>query len=138
MEQVKRKRGRPRKNPLPDELQKLVEETKNLEEAHQGLQEALKLEQSAPQETKKSGEWDVPLGTPIEFFDSNLSYEITGYRPINSTQGLDFDPSWFTEARDTFKTLDFSANHELVVKNVLRLYEETINVFREFRTESDP
>ena len=103
MEQVKRKRGRPRKNPLPDELQKLVAETKNLEEAHQGLQEASKLEQLAPQETKKSGEWDVPLGTPIEFFDSNLSYEITGYRPINSTQGLDFDPSWFTEARDTFK-----------------------------------
>lgn len=103
MEQVKRKRGRPRKNPLPDELQKLVAETKNLEEAHQGLQEASKLEQPAPQETKKSGEWDVPLGTPIEFFDSNLSYEITGYRPINSTQGLDFDPSWFTEARDTFK-----------------------------------
>lgn len=103
MEQVKRKRGRPRKNPLPDELQKLVAETKNLEEAQQGLQEASKLEQLAPRETKKSGEWDVPLGTPIEFFDSNLSYEITGYRPINSTQGLDFDPSWFTEARDTFK-----------------------------------
>lgn len=103
MEQVKRKRGRPRKNPLPDELQKLVEETKNLEEAHQGLQEASKFEQSAPQETKKSGEWDMPLGTHIEFFDANLSYEITGYRPINSTQGLDFDPSWFTEARDAFK-----------------------------------
>ena len=103
MEQVKRKRGRPRKNPLPDELQKLVTETKNLGESHQGLQEASKLEQPASQEAKKSGEWDVPLGTPIEFFDSNLSYEITGYRPINSTQGLDFDPSWFTEARDTFK-----------------------------------
>ena len=42
------------------------------------------------------------------------------------------------EARDTFKALDFSANHELVVKNVLWLYEETINVFREFRIESDP
>ena len=27
-----------------------------------------------------------------EYFDLNLSYEITKYRPINKTQGLDFNP----------------------------------------------
>lgn len=43
--------------------------------------------------------WDVSLKDPIDFFDSNLSYELTGYRPITETQGLDFDPDWFTEAR---------------------------------------
>lgn len=42
-----------------------------------------------------SFKWDVPIGEQIEFFDPNLSYEITGYRPINGTQGLDFDPDWF-------------------------------------------
>nr|DAJ81398.1 MAG TPA: AT hook containing protein [Caudoviricetes sp.] len=34
MEQVKRKRGRPRKNPLPEEIQNLVNETQELSEAH--------------------------------------------------------------------------------------------------------
>ena len=47
--------------------------------------------------------WDVPSGKEIEVFDPSLSYEITGYRPIDQTHGLDFNPSWFTEARDTFK-----------------------------------
>lgn len=31
------------------------------------------------------------------YFDPDLSYEITGYRPITETQGLDFDPAPFTE-----------------------------------------
>ena len=48
----------------------------------------------------KGVHWDVPLETQVEFFDPNLSYELTHYRPINETQGLDFNPSWFTEARD--------------------------------------
>ena len=42
-------------------------------------------------------EWDVKIGDPIEYFDPNLSYEITKYRPINKTQGLDFNPDWFRE-----------------------------------------
>lgn len=41
--------------------------------------------------------WDVKIGDPIEYFDPNLSYEITGYRPINKNQGLDFNPDWFRE-----------------------------------------
>jgi hypothetical protein len=40
--------------------------------------------------------WDIKKDDNIEFFDKRLSYELTGYRPINNTQGLDFDPSWFT------------------------------------------
>lgn len=46
--------------------------------------------------------WDVPIYASVEFFDANLSYELTGYRPITKTKGLDFRPEWFTEARDTF------------------------------------
>lgn len=41
--------------------------------------------------------WDVKIGDPIEYFDPYLSYEITGYRPINDTEGLDFNPDWFRE-----------------------------------------
>ena len=39
--------------------------------------------------------WDIKINDPIEYFDPRLSYEITGYRPINETQGLDFNPDWF-------------------------------------------
>lgn len=55
------------------------------------------------QKQKHKGEWDVKIGDPIEYFDSNLSYEITGYKPITATKGLDFNPEWFTEASRTFK-----------------------------------
>ena len=99
MEEVKKKRGRPRKNPtpeLPEEVKDLINE---VEEKQQQLQKEIK-EIPRPIE-KKEGKWDVPLGEPIEYFDKRLSYEITGYRPITETEGLDFDPSWFTEARDT-------------------------------------
>ena len=44
---------------------------------------------------KRDGDWDVPIGEDIKYFDPELSYEITGYRPINMTQGLDFDPTPF-------------------------------------------
>ena len=102
VEQVKRKRGRPRKNKLPEEIQQLVQETqqKAQEEQYKTIEETL--QETSPVVEEKSSEWDVPIGQEIEYFDRNLSYEITGYKPINQTQGLDFDPSWFTEARDTF------------------------------------
>ena len=48
-------------------------------------------------------EWDVPKEAPIECFDPELSYELTGYKPINKTKGLDFNPDWFIEARDTYE-----------------------------------
>ena len=103
MEEVKKKRGRPRKNPtpeLPEEIKSLVDE---VQEKQQQLEQ--QVEQITREEVKevksKDGEWDIKIGDDIPYFDKRLSYEITGYRPINETQGLDFDPSWFTEARDT-------------------------------------
>lgn len=57
----------------------------------------------------KEIKWDVKLGDPIEYFDPYLSYEITGYRPINDTQGLDFNPDWFREdAINKLKTGKYS------------------------------
>lgn len=91
-EVVKRKRGRPRKHPiLPEPIQKIVDDIEIKEQVVE-----------TPTITEQL-DWDFPLGSEIKFFDSRLSYEITGYKPINTTQGLDFDPSWFTETRDTFK-----------------------------------
>ena len=52
---------------------------------------------------RKNAEWDVPIDEEIKYFDSELSYEITGYRPITMDQGLDFDPEPFTEVARTFR-----------------------------------
>ena len=42
--------------------------------------------------------WDFGPNDPIEYFDTNKSYYLSKYRPINDTQGLNFDPDWFREA----------------------------------------
>ena len=100
MEEIKKKRGRPRKNPTPD----LPEELKSIVEEVQEKQEQLQKEINEIKHSTvehKEGEWDVKIGDPIPYFDKRLSYEITGYRPITETEGLDFNPKWFTEARDT-------------------------------------
>lgn len=51
---------------------------------------------------KRDGNWDVPLDEKIEYFDPELSYELTGYRPITETQGLDFDPKPFSEVANIY------------------------------------
>ena len=94
MEQ-KRKRGRPRKNPLPEEIQNLVNEVKS-------KQESVEEPKLTKEEYKQNIEWDFDKSRDIEFFDTRYSYELTGYKPITKNKGLDFNPDWFTEARDTF------------------------------------
>ncbi len=119
----KRKRGRPRKNPLPEEIQNLIQETERISEAAQGLNEAAYLD--VPKSSQqKPGEWDVPIGTKIDFFDSNLSYELTGYKPITQTKGLDFDPSWFTEARDTYRRTGHYCEYRFKSKPYNDFWEE--------------
>ena len=53
---------------------------------------------------RKDAEWDVPIDEEIQYFDCELSYEITGYRPITMEQGLDFDPAPFVEVATIFNT----------------------------------
>ena len=96
MEEIKRKRGRPKKVKLPEEIKTLVQEAQQEKKT-----EPTKIQEPIP-ESIKSSEWDVPKEEYIKFFDKRLSYELTGYKPITETQGLDFDPSWFTVARDTY------------------------------------
>lgn len=53
---------------------------------------------------KRDGEWDVPLDEQIMYFDPELSYEITGYRPISMTDGLDFNPEEFTKTASIYES----------------------------------
>lgn len=45
----------------------------------------------------KQVKWDVKKNEEIKFFNPELSYELTGYRPINMHKGLDFDKTPFVE-----------------------------------------
>ena len=47
--------------------------------------------------------WDIKKDEKIEYFDPELSYEITHYRPINETSGLDFDLKPFVLVGDVKK-----------------------------------
>ena len=42
--------------------------------------------------------WDFGPNDKIEYFDSYKSYYLVKYRPINDTDGLNFNPDWFREA----------------------------------------
>ena len=81
---------------IPSRIQKIIKETEAKEESEfrEVIEEVIK--------EKVHSEWDVRIGEKIDFFDSTLSYELTGYRPINETKGLDFKWEWFTEAREGF------------------------------------
>lgn len=92
-----KKRGRPRKNPLPEEIQTLVKEVESKQ-----VKEEVISDRELPIVNVESDTWDVSKDQKIEFFDTNLSYELTGYKPITKDKGIDFDPDWFTEARQTF------------------------------------
>lgn len=58
----------------------------------------------SPKVEKKPGLWDYVKEDEITFFDPNYSYELTGYKPINDKEGLDFDPTPFREAGIIFET----------------------------------
>lgn len=99
LELIDQAQGKPQ-DPLKEIIekpeQKAIEEPQQLE---------IKETESAAQilgKLQDEREWDIRINDPIDYFDANLSYELTGYKPINKFRGLDFNPSWFTEARDNF------------------------------------
>ena len=57
------------------------------------------LEYSGPfiHKERPGEEWDVPITEEIKYFDPELSYELTMYRPLTPEKGFDFDPEPFRE-----------------------------------------
>lgn len=91
-----------KKKVLPDEIQLIVDEVKKKQQ-EEDTKEAKKLvDEYRIERSNDKTYWDVTKDMKVECFDPTLSYELTGYRPIDETHGLDFDPSWFTEVRETF------------------------------------
>lgn len=91
-----------KKKVLPDEIQLIVDEVKKKQQ-EEDTKEAKKLvDEYRIERSNDKTYWDVTKDMKIECFDPTLSYELTGYRPIDETHSLDFDPSWFTEVREIF------------------------------------
>lgn len=90
-------RGRKPKQKVPEQVQQIIDSVdKEFVESLSHITESPK-----PRIQEQSEfDWNVKLGDPIEYFDPTLSYQLTGYRPIDETRGLDFNPSWFTEVKD--------------------------------------
>lgn len=65
-------------------------------------------------------EWDVKKEDEIKYFDPELSYEITGYRPINKNNGLDFSIDEFIQAR---KTKEETGRYCQYIKNSKQYHE---------------
>lgn len=87
---------------LPNELQAVIQEVQE-KQNQEDIQEARKIVQKIRNERNQTSEcWDYKIGDEIPFFDRNLSYELTGYKPIDNNRGLDFKPEWFTETRDNY------------------------------------
>ena len=109
----KRKRGRPRKVVIPDELQNLIDAAQRCD--HEEFKQIVEQEKE-----KATNRWDVKKDDPIPYFDKRLSYEITGYKPITADKGLDFNPNWFTEARDKYK----KTNHYTAYRPGTKAYSD--------------
>lgn len=76
----------------PKEIKKITQEEEIAE-----LRENLEKEKKKERQRKDKDNWDVKIGDKIEYFDPELSYQLSGYRPITMTKGLDFDPKPFNE-----------------------------------------
>ena len=99
------RKKRVEEEPVEEEIKEVVQEMieEVFPETIETLQEAIQQEEQKLNESKGKFKWDVPISSDIDYFDANLSYELTGYIPITDKQSLDFNPKWFTEARDTYE-----------------------------------
>lgn len=75
---------------------------------------------------RTEGLWDVILEDEIHYFDPELSYEITGYRPINETEGLDFDPTPFIEVGQVYQRTGRYTAHKKGGKPYVDFWREQI------------
>lgn len=116
-ENVKPKRTRRPK--LNKEIQQLVDEVKA-----KVVDDDVGTKTSVKKKRDVKIKWDIPIDQQIYFFDTRLSYELTGYRPINDKEGLDFDPDWFTEVRETFKRTGHYCQHPRKSKAFADFWDE--------------
>lgn len=80
---------------------------------------------------RKNAQWDVPIDEEIKYFDPELSYEITGYRPITMEQGLDFEIAPFRERATRYETTGKYTEFPQGTKPYLEFWKEEYRRCRE-------
>ena len=101
-QEADKRRDRSRKTPTKEQKEEIL--LKNILEYKEREDNPVSQEeQEIPEKETSEDAWDVKIGDPIDYFDPELSYELTGYRPITKDKGLDFDPSLFTVAARHYK-----------------------------------
>ena len=83
-----------------EELKKQLFEDTKVEVASDVFEEE---QEEIGHHSRPNEDWDVPITEEIQYFDPELSYEITGYRPITMEKGLDFDPEPFRAMAKLFE-----------------------------------
>jgi len=91
---------------LFEEELKRKEKQEEILEMAEDISERSKIHKERPGE-----EWDVPITEEIKYFDPELSYELTGYRPITMEKGLDFDPAPFREMASIYESDEKYTNY---------------------------
>lgn len=86
-------------------LIKSLFEEQNQKEKEEATEQFLN-EKTTVHKARPGEEWDVPIDEEIQYFDPELSYELTGYRPITMQKGLDFDPAPFRAAAIKYETTE--------------------------------
>lgn len=85
---------------LSNEIQEIIKEVEE-KQIQEDIKEVREFVKQIREE--RAEEWDIKKDDKIEYFDPELSYEITGYKPITKTKGLDFNPEWFIKTRKEFE-----------------------------------
>lgn len=80
---------------------------------------------------RKNAQWDVSIDEEIKYFDPELSYEITGYRPITMEQGLDFEIAPFRERATRYETTGKYTEFPQGTKPYLEFWKEEYRRCRE-------
>ena len=92
------------KESMKPKVKEIVNEQELINELFNFQEEATEILPEQEETRHRDGLWDFVLEDEITFFDPLCSYELTGYKPINDKDGLDFDPTPFREAAILYET----------------------------------
>lgn len=114
------------KESLKPQVKENIDEKALIQELFKGettVEEILNIEPEEPTR-HRDGLWDYVIEDEIEYFDPECSYELTGYKPITATKGLDFDPTPFREAGIIYETTGAYTQYPKDSKPYVDFWEE--------------
>ena len=112
------------KESMKPKVKEIVNEQELINELFNFQEEAIEILPEQEETKHRDGLWDFVLEDEITFFDPLCSYELTGYKPINDKDGLDFDPTPFREAAILYETTGQYSAYSKDSKPYIDFWEE--------------